>query len=96
MGAFDHEEAVTVRRIRYHRSCVETVLGQDMPNAYAQDIVARVEGRDADGLRRLVASTDALQDAAGQTRANAEITTVEASRYDEAAAHSSFAEDGLS
>lgn len=95
MGAFDHEEAVTVRRIRYQRSCVETVLGQGMPNAYAQDIVARVEGRDADGLRRLVASTDALQDAAGQTRANAEISTVETSLYDDAAAHSSFAEEGL-
>lgn len=96
MGAFDHEKAATVRRIPYQRSCVETVLGQGMPNAFVQDIVARVEGKDADGLRRLVASMDALQSAAGQTRANAEISTVEASPYDDAAAHSSFAEDGLS
>lgn len=67
--ALDGEEAVAGRRIPYQRSCVETVLGLWMPNAYAQDIAARVEGRDGDGLRRLEAFSNALDDDAGQKRA---------------------------
>lgn len=60
------DEDETARRIHYRPSCVDTVFGFWMPQAYADEIRALVHEEEASRLRRLEGLAQVLGDDAGQ------------------------------
>ena len=64
-----HDEEEIAGRIHYRPSCVDTVFGFWMPQAYADDIRARVRDEEAVRLSRLETFAQVLGDDAGQNTA---------------------------
>jgi hypothetical protein len=76
----EDEDAVT-QRIQYRRSCVDSVLGQWMPRAYANEIQNRIAEEESARLRKLERFGETLVTDAGQLKAHdafeAHVTSME-------------------